>query len=307
MDRVAGNSGVCGAGDSLVVSSVVPHFGEEPPLTGSRGAGAVFFSRCNLKCLYCQNHEISWEGRGRLLTPLELAEEMIRLQEAGCHNIDLVSPTHVVPPLLDAIDLAAGMGLVLPLVYNTGGYDSLEVLRLLDGVVDIYLPDMKYATGDAARRLSGVPDYPRFNQAAVKEMFRQVGPLRMDEEGIDRRGGLVRHLVLPVPLHEPELVEAVQDPPVFIGGEGTVHAFHFPRLEDRMVLAHQAHRRIKGKLVPHEFQDGKGLRKAARQDQMADQDPSPGDPLLVHPQWTHLPEHLLHRRLVEPWIIRDAG
>lgn len=212
VDRLSGNLGACGVAASLKVSSVVPHFGEEPPLSGWKGAGAIFFSHCNLKCLYCQNYEISREGRGKPLSPMELAQEMIRLEKLGCHNIDLVSPTHMMHQILEAIHLAAGMGLTLPLVYNTGGYDSLDVLRFLEGVVDIYLPDMKYATAETARRLSGVSDYPCFNQAAVKEMFRQTGPLRTDEEGIARRGVLVRHLVLPGHNREAfSLLEFVRD------------------------------------------------------------------------------------------------
>ncbi len=197
VDRSKGELGICRTGASLKISSVLPHFGEEPPLTGEKGAGAVFFSSCNLRCLHCQNYEISWETWGKDVQPEKLAGEMIRLQEAGCHNIDLVSPTHMVPQLLQTIELAADMGLRLPLVYNSGGYDSLHVLKLLDGVIDIYLPDMKYADEAVALRLSGVKQYPYYNRLAVKEMFRQVGPLQTDKKGVAKKGLLIRHLILP--------------------------------------------------------------------------------------------------------------
>jgi putative pyruvate formate lyase activating enzyme len=201
-DRTQGSSGACRSSDALKISSILPHFGEEPPFTGLKGAGAVFFSDCNLKCVYCQNYEISWEGLGNYFTPEKLAEAMIHLQEQGCHNIDLVSPTHVVPQWLKALDIAAGRGLSIPLIYNSGGYDSLPILKLLEGVVDIYMPDMKYWDEQTAKRLSGIFRYPQFNQAAVKEMFRQVGSLQIDENGIAQKGLMIRHLILPNHLQE---------------------------------------------------------------------------------------------------------
>ena len=180
-----------------MVSSYGPHFGEEAPLVGEHGSGTIFFTYCNLRCVFCQNYTISQSGEGDAVDAEELAGMMLRLQAMGCHNINLVSPTHVVPFILEALEVAAGMGLHLPLVYNTGGYDSVETLRLLDGVVDIYMPDMKYSDARIGEQFSGVKGYPEANRAAVKEMHRQVGDLQIDERGIARRGLLVRHLVLP--------------------------------------------------------------------------------------------------------------
>ncbi len=198
VDRLRGTQGaVCRTGERAVVSSFGPHHGEESPLSGWRGSGTIFFSWCNLRCLYCQNHEISWEGEGREVSAGELAGMMLSLQRQGCHNINLVSPSHVVAQILEALTLAAAGGLRLSVVYNTGGYDSLEALALLDGVIDIYMPDLKYGTSAAARKYSKVRDYAEANQRAVKEMHRQVGNLVLDERGLAVRGLLVRHLVLP--------------------------------------------------------------------------------------------------------------
>lgn len=194
--RRAGQVGVCRTGEQAVVSSYGPHFGEEPPLTGWRGSGTIFFGHCNLRCLYCQNYQISQEGEGREASPLELAQMMLTLEHWGCHNINLVSPTHVIPQILAALEIAATRGLSVPLVYNTGGYDAVPALRLLEGVVDIYMPDMKYADPEVGKRLSGIPDYPQRNREAVREMHRQVGDLVI-ENGLATRGLLVRHLVLP--------------------------------------------------------------------------------------------------------------
>ncbi len=197
-DRLESAEGAaCQTGELAIVASHGPHFGEEDPLRGYRGSGTIFFSWCNLRCVFCQNADISQLGCGRPVTPEELASMMLQLQEEGCHNINLVSPSHVVPQILTALLIAATAGLRLPLVYNTGGYDALETLALLDGVVDIYMPDMKYADAAVGRRLSGVSDYPLVNQQAVAEMHRQVGDLVMDEHGVAQRGLLVRHLVLP--------------------------------------------------------------------------------------------------------------
>lgn len=187
----------CRTGERAVVSSFNAHFGEEAPLVGQHGSGTIFFTNCNLKCQFCQNYEISQLGEGREVSPEEIAAMMLHLQGRGCHNINFVSPTHVIPQIMAAVLVAAEKGLRVPLVHNTGGYDSLEALRLLDGIVDIYMPDMKYADAKAARTYSKVKDYPRVNQAAVREMHRQVGDLVMDAQGIAQRGLLVRHLVLP--------------------------------------------------------------------------------------------------------------
>jgi len=180
-----------------MVSSCGPHFGEEAPLVGRHGSGTIFFTYCNLRCVFCQNYTISQLGEGSTVDSEELAKMMLSLQAKGCHNINLVSPTHVVPFILEALELAASRGLNLPLVYNTGGYDSVETLELLDGVVDIYMPDMKYSDARTAEQLSGIKEYPQVNRAAIKEMHRQVGDLQLDASGVAHRGLLVRHLVLP--------------------------------------------------------------------------------------------------------------
>ncbi len=196
-DRRSGADGVCGIGDRAVVASAGPHFGEEAPISGRRGSGTIFFSGCNLLCSFCQNSDISHGRAGRTVTARELAGIMLQLQDTGCHNINLVTPSHIVPQVLAALDIAAGEGLTLPLVYNTGGYDSLDTLRRLEGIVDIYMPDFKYASGEVADRLSGAPDYPEVARAALTEMHRQTGDLVLDAAGVARRGLLVRHLVLP--------------------------------------------------------------------------------------------------------------
>jgi len=197
INRLAGKIGKCHITTQVMVSSYGPHFGEEAPLVGSHGSGTIFFTYCNLRCIFCQNYTISQLGEGDAIDREELARIMLSLQAMGCHNINLVSPTHVVPYILDALELAAGMGLYLPLVYNSGGYDSVETLKLLDGIVDIYMPDMKYSDENTAEQLSGIKDYPRLNRAAVREMHRQVGDLKLDEQGVAQYGLLVRHLVLP--------------------------------------------------------------------------------------------------------------
>jgi putative pyruvate formate lyase activating enzyme len=197
IDRLSGKLGICKTGDLARVSSYGPHFGEEDPLSGRRGSGTIFFSRCNLRCQYCQNHDISQTDSGHEVEPQDLAVMMLELQSQGCHNINFVSPSHVVPQILVGVLIATQAGLQIPLVYNTGGYDSIESLELLDGVIDIYMPDMKYASAQIARHYSKIPHYPQVNQAAVKEMHRQVGDLQVDKDGIATRGLLVRHLVLP--------------------------------------------------------------------------------------------------------------
>jgi len=189
--------GFCRSGLNPVISSVSPHHGEEPPLSGTKGSGTIFLTNCNLRCAYCQNYPISQLGNGTERTPGELACQMIWLQEQGCHNLNLVTPTHFMPQILKALGVARERGFNLPVVYNTSGYESLEALRLLDGIVDIYLPDMRYSDDSVARTYSAAPHYPEINRAAVKEMFRQVGNLVLDEDGIATRGLIVRHLVLP--------------------------------------------------------------------------------------------------------------
>ncbi len=197
VNRLAGESGKCHITKQAIVSSYGPHFGEEAPLVGRHGSGTIFFTYCNLRCVFCQNYTISQLGEGNPVDKEELARMMLSLQAKDCHNINLVSPTHVVPYILEALELAVSMGLYLPLVYNSGGYDSVETLELLDGIIDIYMPDMKYSDERIAEQLSGIKDYPSVNKAAIKEMHRQVGNLKIDEQGVAQRGLLVRHLVLP--------------------------------------------------------------------------------------------------------------
>lgn len=196
IDRATG-SGVCRTGQMARLASAGPHHGEEDPLRGWRGSGTLFFGGCNLHCVYCQNHDISQRPAGPEVGAETLAAAMLGLQAAGCHNLNLVSPSHVVAEILEALVVAVARGLRLPLVYNTGGFDSPAALALLDGVVDIYMPDVKYADPAVARRYSRAADYVRVNRAALREMHRQVGDLELDPDGLAVRGLLVRHLVLP--------------------------------------------------------------------------------------------------------------
>jgi len=197
IDRRNGELGTCKTGERAKISSYGPHLGEENPLRGHRGSGTIFFTRCNLRCQYCQNHDISQTDSGYEIEPEELAVIMLELQDRGCHNINFVSPSHVVPQILAGVLIAAQAGLMIPLVFNSGGYDSMTMLALLDGVIDIYMPDMKYGDPEIGRLYSKIPDYPQVNQMVVKEMHRQVGDLILDERGIANRGLLIRHLVLP--------------------------------------------------------------------------------------------------------------
>jgi putative pyruvate formate lyase activating enzyme len=189
--------GFCRSGLNPVISSVSPHHGEEPPLSGTKGSGTIFFANCNLRCVYCQNYPISQLGTGTERTPGELACQMVWLQEQGCHNLNLVTPTHFMPQILKALGIARERGFDLPIVYNTSGYESIEALRLLDGIADIYMPDMRYSDETIARRYSVAQQYPKINRAAVKEMYRQVGNLVIGEDGLAKRGLIIRHLVLP--------------------------------------------------------------------------------------------------------------
>jgi len=197
VDRLADQRGYCRTGRLARVSSANAHFGEEQPLVGRGGSGTIFFTNCNLGCLHCQNYDISHLGHGHELTAAELARVMLGLQQAGCENVNCVTPTHVLPQILEAVALAAPEGLRLPLVWNCGGYESVEALRLLDGIVDIYMPDAKYADPEVGQRLSAVQDYPERMRAALAEMHRQVGDLEVNGRGVAERGLLVRHLVLP--------------------------------------------------------------------------------------------------------------
>jgi putative pyruvate formate lyase activating enzyme len=197
VNRTQGELGYCRAGSQVMISSVFPHFGEEAPLVGHRGSGTIFLTHCNLRCVFCQNYDISHLGRGETTSPSQMARYMVRLQELGCHNINFVTPTHYVPQIVASIPEAIDLGLRLPLVYNCSGYESLEVVKLLDGIIDIYMPDAKYAGEEPAKRFSNAPDYPHVLKEVLKEMHRQVGDLHLDENGIAQKGLLIRHLVMP--------------------------------------------------------------------------------------------------------------
>lgn len=198
VNRLKGEIGFCRSPLVPAVYSAQPHFGEETPLVGRSGSGTIFFSNCNLRCVFCQNWPIAHEGRGKHTDEEQLARMMLSLQDRGCHNINLVTPTHVMPHILKAVRLACAKGLRIPLVYNTSGYELPEVIELLDGLVDIYLPDIKYGEGEQAARYSaGATDYPRLAKESTAEMHRQVGLLQTDSEGIAQRGVIIRHLVMP--------------------------------------------------------------------------------------------------------------
>jgi putative pyruvate formate lyase activating enzyme len=195
--RLEGEQGFCRSDEEVIVSSYNAHFGEEPPLSGNFGSGTIFFTNCNLKCVYCQNYPISQLGNGDKVTLQKLAKIMLALQKRKCHNINLVTPTHFIPQILKSLKSAIKMGLHIPIVYNTSGYDSVNTLKLLDGVVDIYLPDARYADNEIARKYSSAPGYFEIIKKALKEMHRQVGDLVADKIGVARTGLIVRHLVLP--------------------------------------------------------------------------------------------------------------
>ena len=212
VDRRADARGRCAIGRDAVVASHFAHFGEEDCLRGCRGSGTIFFSGCNLRCVFCQNHDISWEVRGERVGPRRLAAMMLELQALGCHNVNWVTPEHVVPQILEALPYAVAGGLCLPIVYNTSSYDSLDSLRLLEGVVDVYMPDLKVLTAERARRYLKRSDYPAVARRTICEMHRQVGDLVLDERGLARRGVILRHLVMPGQLDETEaILEFVAD------------------------------------------------------------------------------------------------
>lgn len=254
VNRWEGERGFCDAPGHLYISSIFPHHGEEPPLSGSGGSGTVFFSYCTLKCCFCQNWQLSHEAEGQPFTPGELAEKMIGLQQQGCHNINLVTATHFLPWVLRAVRLAAAQGLTVPLVYNCGGYEHASTIALLAGIVDIYLPDMKYGDNQAAMRFSRTANYRSFNRTSLREMFRQVGPLKVNENGIAQRGLCIRHLVLPDNLAASGKIVAfltsVYDPADITVScmaqyRPLYHAADFPELDRRV--------------APEEFKTVKGL------------------------------------------------
>jgi putative pyruvate formate lyase activating enzyme len=196
VNRLAGETGFCGVAGRPVISSLGPHFGEEPPLVGVGGSGTIFFTGCNLGCVFCQNHDISHGREGRVVTESDLADAMLSLQSLGCHNVNWVTPTHQTPFIFAALDIARARGLTVPTVFNCGGYESVEVLRRFAGRVEIYMPDAKFFTAETAARYADAPDYPAVMTAALKEMHRQVGDLEI-RDGLAVRGLLIRHLVMP--------------------------------------------------------------------------------------------------------------
>lgn len=197
IDRTKGERGVCRVGARAVVASFGPHYGEEAPLVGHNGSGTVFFAGCSLRCVFCQNYEISHLLEGEEVSPDRLASIFLAIQRMGCHNLNLVTPTHVTQQIVEALDIAAGKGFRLPVVYNCGGYERVTTLRELSGIVDIYMPDLKFLGAVPAARYCAAPDYPDVAREALREMSRQVGPLVVDRNGIALRGLLVRHLVMP--------------------------------------------------------------------------------------------------------------
>lgn len=226
VNRLLDEKKVCHVGRRAIVSSAFPHHGEEDCLRGWHGSGTIFFSWCNLKCVFCQNWEISNEGEGSEVDAKGLAALMLDLQARGCHNINFVTPEHVVPQMLEALPYAIEQGLRLPIVYNTSGYDSLHSLRLLEDVVDIYMPDFKYWDPETSHQLLKARDYPDCTRAAIQEMHRQVGPLEIDDQGLARRGVLVRHLVMPGALEDTRRILgwlAELDPATYVNVMGQYH------------------------------------------------------------------------------------
>ncbi|QTA83657.1 Radical SAM domain-containing protein [Desulfonema limicola] len=197
VDRLSGETGICKTGKNARVSSFNPHFGEESPLAGTNGSGTIFFTHCNLMCLFCQNYEISHHGYGEDVSLEQLAKIMLILQDKGCHNINFVTPSHVVPQILSALEIAVEKGLRIPLIYNTGSYDKVSTLKILEDVFDIYMPDFKFWNPELAKKACDAQDYPETARQALIEMHRQVGDLKINESGIAEHGVLIRHLVLP--------------------------------------------------------------------------------------------------------------
>ena len=242
VDRTSGEKGFCGAGKDMVISAAMPHHGEEPPISGTGGSGTIFFSYCNMKCCYCQNYQISQEHKGYVISPLALAEKMVMLKEHGVHNINLVSPSVWLPGITRALEIAADSGLDLPIVYNTGGYDHPSILRMLEGMIDIYMPDMRYSSESMAKKYSSVGDYVSCNRESVSEMFRQVGPLKLDKNGIARKGLLIRLLVMPGDISGTkatlEFISKKLSPDVYLSIMAQYHpafrAHDFPELSRRV-------------------------------------------------------------------------
>jgi len=253
VNRLAGENGFCGAGAEAKVAAVSVHHGEEPPISGTQGSGTVFFSHCNMHCFFCQNYPISQLGNGRETGIEELGDRLLRLQGNRVHNVNFVTPTPHVPHLIGSLSYARGKGLTIPVVYNTNGYDSLEAIALLEGTVDIYLPDMKYRSEELSEQGSATPDYPASNDRAVAEMLRQVGPLAIGDDGIAARGVLIRHLVLPGKVGETKRVlmhireTFGPDIPLSLMGQ------YFPAYKAPALMGHSSVSPFARKLSPIEY------------------------------------------------------
>lgn len=248
INRREREKGICQAGHELTIAKSIPHFGEEPVLTGKDGSGTIFFTHCNLHCQFCQNYQISQQHLGYPVSLEQLALEMISLQQRGCHNINFVSPTHFLPMIIKSLKIAISRGLTLPLVYNSNGYEKAETIKLLEGIIDIYLPDAKYGDERRALELSHAQQYIRYNLTALQEMYRQVGPLKINEEGIAERGLIIRHLVLPHNLSGTEKVLRMIKEQLGTGVHISLMGQYFP--------TYRAHEReqINSKLTPREYQ-----------------------------------------------------
>ncbi|MCF6097012.1 radical SAM protein [Thermovorax subterraneus] len=257
VNRLKGERGFCRTGRYAVVSSWGPHFGEEEVLVGTHGSGTIFFAYCNMACRFCQNCEISHYGEGREMSARELADVMLELQQIGCHNVNLVSPSHCVPQIIEALQLAVKDGLKIPLVYNTGGYDSVQTLKLLDGIIDIYMPDIKFGDDETGRIYASAPGYFTVAKRAVKEMHRQVGDLVVDEKGLAVRGLIVRHLVLPNDLARTEEVMK------FLAEEISPNTF--VNIMDQYYPAHKAHNDpvLSRRITSREYSQALKIAKAA--------------------------------------------
>jgi len=259
--RMEGETGECHSTNEVFISSVGPHFGEEQPLVGTNGSGTIFFTNCNLDCKFCQNYDISHLGIGEKASTTDLARAMLWLQQIGCHNINLVTPTHFTPQIVDALILAVEKGLEVPIVYNCGGYESVETLKLLEDIVDIYMPDIKYSIDENALKYSGVQNYWETVKLAVKEMHRQVGDLKISKRGIAQRGLLVRHLVLP---NDIAGSKAVID---FVADEISTDTYLNIMDQYRPVYHADNYPELNRQITPSEYKDvvdyalGKGLRK----------------------------------------------
>ena len=258
VNRLEGEVGYCGASSELKVSSASPHFGEERPLVGHHGSGTIFLTYCNLRCIFCQNYDISHLERGEPMTPHEMALAMVKLQEKGCHNINFVTPTHYAPQIIASLPKAIEMGLRVPIVYNCSGYESMEVIQLLEGVVDIYMPDVKFMDEKYSKRFSNAPDYPEVIKKVLKEMHRQVGDLTTNSKGIAERGLLIRHLVMPGGVASSEAILK------FIAEEISVHSYVNIMDQYRPEYRANEYPEISRRITPKEYLEAIQLAKGFR-------------------------------------------